>query len=115
MAKFRTCEFCGDTLDYGERCNCQDKKEDPAAGALEAAMREGIQAEVTILLEKKAGEDLFRRKIEATSASAALNGIAILIAEYSKLTEVPVVRVLALLAATMTAPGIREERAERGA
>lgn len=24
MAKFRVCEYCGDHLDYGERCDCRD-------------------------------------------------------------------------------------------
>ncbi len=116
MAKHRTCDNCGAALDFGEVCDC--KKEQAAAQeanrkAREAAMREGIQADVLIHLEKKAGSETFERKIEASSASAALNGIAVLIAEYSKITSVPVVRVLAVLAATMTAPAIREEQAEK--
>lgn len=116
MAKHRTCDNCGAALDFGEVCDC--KKEQAAAQeanrkAREAAMREGIQADVLIHLEKKAGSETFERKIEASSASAALNGIAVLIAEYSKITGVPVIRVLAVLAATMTAPAIREEQAEK--
>ncbi len=113
MAKYRECEHCGAALDFGETCDCREKAAAAEANrkATEAAVREGIRAEVLIHLEKKAGSETFERKIEASSAPAALNGIAVLIMEYSKLTGVPVVRVLAVLAATMTAPAIREEQA----
>ena len=73
----------------------------------------GLCDDVTISLRKEPGSECFGRKIEASSASAALTGLAVLIREYAKLTGVPVLRVLAVLAASMTAPGIREE-SEKG-
>lgn len=27
MSYFRTCEYCGDNLDPGERCKCREEKE----------------------------------------------------------------------------------------
>lgn len=73
----------------------------------------GLCDDVTISLRKEPGSEHFSRKIEASGAQAALTGLAVLIREYAKLTGVPVLRVLAVLAASMTAPGIREE-SEKG-
>lgn len=70
----------------------------------QAAIQEGLAAEVKILLEKKAGESNFHRTLEASSASVALNGIAILIAELSMLLQRPVDSVLAMLATVLLAP-----------
>ena len=70
----------------------------------QAAIQAGIDAEVKILLEKKAGETVFNRTMEATSAGAALNGIAILIAEFSLLVQRPVDSVLGMLAAVLIGP-----------
>ena len=69
-----------------------------------AAIQAGIDADVKIMLEKKAGESVFHRTMEATNASAALNGIAILIAEFSLLVQRPVDSVLGMLAAVLIAP-----------
>lgn len=116
MSPYRKCEICGAHLDHGERCDCTNRGEEPQAGhiptveaANEAALQEALAADVTITLRKEPGSNSFNRKIEASSASAALNGIAVLIREYAKLTNLPVVRVLALLAATMTAPALKEQ------
>ncbi len=27
MAKCKVCEYCGDNLDFGERCDCQDRED----------------------------------------------------------------------------------------
>lgn len=70
----------------------------------QAAIQAGIDAEVKILLEKKAGETVFHRTMEASDASAALNGIAILIAEFSLLVQRPVDSVLGMLAAVLIGP-----------
>ena len=70
----------------------------------QAAIQAGIDAEVRILLEKKAGETVFHRTLEASDASAALNGIAVLIAEFSLLVQRPVDSVLAMLATVMLTP-----------
>ena len=70
----------------------------------QAAIQAGVNAEVKILLEKKAGESVFHRTLEASDASAALNGIAILIAEFSMLVHRPVDSVLAMLATVLLAP-----------
>lgn len=78
--------------------------------AEEKAMEAALAAEVTITLEKKAGSEVFRRNIQATSASAAVNGVAVLIREVAALLDMPVVKVLAVLATVLTAPAILEER-----
>ena len=114
MAKYKVCEKCGAALDHGESCDCnREENEDkgtedkPTRGAI----REAVEAEVVIALEKQRGSGTFRRKIEASSASAALNGLAVLIKEYAKLVGINGVEVLALLATVMTVPAIqREER-----
>lgn len=121
MSKFKECPNCGATLDHGEICDCQmaegmgegEKEEErrgpTVEGANQAAIAEALEQEVTIELHKEKGSSTFHRKIEASSASAALNGIAVLLREYAKLTGVPVLRVLAILAATMSAPALREK------
>ena len=86
-------------------------EKDMAYEANQAAIREAVEAEVTITLEKKKGSDTFRRKIEASSASAALNGLAVLLKEYARVEGVSEIQVLALLATVMTAP-VRKERGE---
>ena len=88
MAKYRECEKCGAALDHGEVCDCESKgqeEKDVLYEANRAAIREALAAEVLITLEKKAGSETFRRKIEASSASAALNGLAVLLREYAAL------------------------------
>lgn len=77
--------------------------------AAEAAIQEGIRAEVKIMLEKKAGESVFRRHIEASDARAALNGLAVLIVEYAKIVGIEVTKVLSLLAVCLTVPAMRKE------
>lgn len=114
MAKYRECENCGAALDPGEACDCTKEAEvtlgaPTAKKANEAAIKAAMDADVCIELRKEAGSETFHRTITASSASAALNGIAILIQEYAKLTGLPVMRVLAVLAATMTAPALKEE------
>ena len=86
-------------------------EKDMAYEANQAAIREAVEAEVTITLEKKKGSDTFRRKIEASSASAALNGLAVLLKEYARVLGVSEIQALALLATVMTAP-VRKERGE---
>ena len=77
-----------------------------ACQANQAAIREAVEAEVTITLEKKKGSETFRRKIEASSAAAALNGLAVLLREYAKLVGVNEIEVLALLATVLTVPAM---------
>lgn len=86
-------------------------EKDMAYEANQAAIREAVEAEVTITLEKEKGSDTFRRKIEASSASAALNGLAVLLKEYARVVGVSEIQVLALLATVMTVP-VRKERGE---
>lgn len=112
MAKYKECEKCGAALDPGEICDC-GKQEQTGKGvayaANQAAIREAMAAEVTITLEKKAGSDKFHRKIEASSASAALNGLAVLLREYAALVGLNQLEVLAVLATVMTVPGIQDD------
>ena len=82
------------------------------AAAAEAAIQEGVKADVKITLEKKAGETKFERHIEASDARAALNGLAILIVEYAKIVGLEVTKVLSLLAVCLTVPALRAEDVE---
>lgn len=112
MAKYKVCEKCGAALDHGEVCDCEREnreQKDVLYEANQAAIREAVAAEVTITLEKKAGSETFWRKIEASSASAALNGLAVLLREYAALVGVNPVEVLALLATVLTVPAMKEE------
>lgn len=115
MAKFKERENCGAALDPGETCDCT-KQEQTEKGvaykANQAAIQEAMAAEVTITLEKKAGSEKFCRKIEASSASAALNALAVLIREYAALVKLNPVEVLAVLAAVMTVPAPVDEKKE---
>ena len=115
MAKYKECEKCGAALDPGEICDC-GKQEQTGNGvayaANQAAIREAMAAEVTITLEKKAGSDKFHRKIEASSASAALNGLAVLLREYAALVGLNQLEVLAVLATVMTVPAPTDIRKE---
>lgn len=107
MAKYKECEKCGAALDHGEVCDCESKNQeekDVLYEANRAAIREALAAEVSITLEKKAGSETFRRKIEASSASAALNGLAVLLREYAALVGLNPVEILALLATVLTVP-----------
>lgn len=112
MAKYKACEKCGAALDYGEICDC-GRKEGEEKGTedkpAQDAIHEAVEAEVVITLEKQRGSGTFRRKIVASSASAALNGLAVLIKEYAKLVGINGVEVLALLATVMTVPAIQRE------
>ena len=108
MAKFRTCEKCGASLDHGEVCEREARKQSVAYKAREAAIKEAVDAEVIITLEKKKGSETFRREIQASSASAALNGLAVLLKEYAKTVGVSTVQVLAILATVLTVPEIRD-------
>lgn len=83
--------------------------------AEEKAMEAALAAEVTITLEKKSGSETFRRNIQASSASAAMNGLAVLIREVAVLLDMSVVEVLAVLTTVLTAPALPEEPKEGGA
>ena len=108
MAKYKTCEKCGAALDPGEICDCdREERPDVAYQANQAAIREAVEAEVTITLEKKRGSETFRREIKASSAPAALNGIAVLLREYARMVGVSELKVLALLATVLTVPSMK--------
>lgn len=105
MEKFyKKCPDCGAHLDPGERCDCQDQIEHEAE---DAAIREAISAHVKIVLNKESGSESYRRTIEASSTTAAMNGLAVLVREYAMLTNSPVTHVLAVLATLLTVPGYR--------
>lgn len=81
-------------------------------GAVGAAFRDGVNAEVRITLEKKAGETAFTRSIEASDARAALNGLVVLIVEYAKAVGIEAMKVLSLLAVSLAVPALRAESRE---
>lgn len=119
----RECPNCGASLDPGEICDCQrDGEADVATGepgdrateADAAALLEGINAACKITLEKEPGALTFKRSIEASDSSAALNGVAVLIRELAVALGVPVTRVLAMLAVALTVPAIRAAGSEAG-
>lgn len=76
------------------------------------AYQEALAEECTITLEKKPGSALFHRTIKASSAPAALNGIACLIREYASITGKTPIQILAVLATVMTMPMIQEKKGE---
>lgn len=78
----------------------------------EAAMEAALAAEVTITLEKKAGCETFRRSIQASSASAAVNALAVLIRETAAILDMQTEEVLAVLATVLTAPVFQAEQEE---
>lgn len=77
------------------------------------AYQEALAEECTITLEKKPGSALFHRTIKATSAPAALNGIAVLIREYAAMVGLSPVSVLAVLATVIAMPAIRKQQVEK--
>ena len=78
----------------------------------EAALEEALAAEVTITLEKKAGSETFRRNIQASSAAAAVNALAVLSREVAAILDMRVAEVLAVVATVLAAPAFPEERGE---
>ncbi len=78
--------------------------------AEEAVEQEGIEDEVRIVLEKKPGETIFQRKIDASSAKAAIMGLGILITDFSKAVGLEVTRTLAILTVSLTAPALEQNR-----
>ena len=76
----------------------------------EAALKEALAAEVTITLEKKAGSETFHRNIQASSAAAAVNALAVLSREVAAILDMRVEEVLAVLATVLAAPPFPEER-----
>lgn len=83
MAKYKVCEKCGAALDHGEVCDCER--------------------------ENREQKDVLYEANQASSASAALNGLAVLLREYAALVGVNPVEVLALLATVLTVPAMKEE------
>lgn len=98
-----------------EPCTSAEAKYAAVKTAQMKAMEAAMAAEVTITLEKKAGSETFHRNIQASSASAAMNGLAVLIREYAVIMDMSVVEVLAVLATVLTAPALPEEPKEGGA
>lgn len=117
----RECPDCGASLDPGEICDCQkggeaavatgapgDKATEDDAAAIQAA----IAAACKITLEKTPGSMTFARNIEASSTSAALNGVAVLIRELAVMLGAPVTSVLSMLTVALIAPTIQVGRTE---
>lgn len=81
--------------------NEQEKAKEAIEGAERAAAEEGRMASARIRLEKNAGDENFEISMEASSASAMLNGIAVLIRRYAEEIGMSVGSVLAILATVM--------------
>lgn len=67
---------------------------------------EELETAVLILLEKKAGEPTFRRRLEGTNAEAVLRGLEVLIIEYAGEVGLSVGEVIAVLAAQLLGPAM---------
>lgn len=80
------------------------------------AYQEALTEECEIIVSKERGSALFRRKINASSAAAAVNGVACLIREVADILGRRPVEVLAVLATVLAMPTIqsreKEERQE---
>ena len=72
----------------------------------------GLQSDCIIKLEKRAGENRYQRHFKASSASALLNGMAVLIRDYAETLNLSVVEVLSVLAVVLTMPTIQEKNRE---
>lgn len=86
---------------------------DLAAEADAAAFREALGGTVNISLKKERGSAAFHPRIEASSAPAALNGIAVLIREYAAMVGLSPISVLAVLATVIAIPAIRKRQVEK--
>lgn len=73
----------------------------------EAEQRAALD-QVSISLEKEAGQTSFRRSIQANSSQAVMSGLAILIVEVAKLLNMSVSRILSLLSVLLLAPAAKE-------
>lgn len=73
----------------------------------------GLQSDCIIKLEKRAGENRYQRHFKASSASALLNGMAVLIRDYAETLNLSVVEVLSVLAVVLTMPTIQEKTENR--
>lgn len=62
--------------------------------------------------KKRAGENRYQRHFKASSASALLNGMAVLIRDYAETLNLSVVEVLSVLAVVLTMPTIQEKNRE---
>ena len=62
--------------------------------------------------EKRAGENRYQRHFKASSASALLNGMAVLIRDNAETLNLSVVEVLSVLAVVLTMPTIQEKNRE---
>lgn len=58
------------------------------------------------------GENRYQRHFKASSASALLNGMAVLIRDYAETLNLSVVEVLSVLAVVLTMPTIQEKNRE---
>ena len=74
------------------------------------AYQEALAEECTITLEKKPGSALFHRTIKASSAPAALTGIACLCRDCASITGNTPIQILAVLATVMTFPTIQDQQ-----
>lgn len=71
---------------------------------------ERISDEVRIILEKAAGQESFQASIQASSAAAAINGIAQLVVKLAGNIQWPVEKLVAVLATVLLAPANEAER-----
>lgn len=75
---------------------------------------ERISDEVRIILEKLAGQESFQVSIQASSAAAAINGIAQLMVKLAGNLQWPVEKLVAVLATVLLAPAEETEGEDHG-
>lgn len=97
------CPHCHGVLKPGEKCGCPGAAREQKK---EQAIRERSQDAVHILLEKRPGQEDFRREMEASSTTALINALAVLMLETAYLLRQPVDKVYAVVATVLFAdPG----------
>lgn len=106
MSKFKVCRHCRSVLKEGEICGCPGSRRERERR--EAIARDRAGDEVHIRLDKLPGRDSYKREITASSTTAAINGLAVLIKGAAELMEQPVDKVFAVLATVLFAPAEKD-------
>ena len=77
-----------------------------ACAALAERMQGGRPGDtVHITMVKEAGSDTFERSFVASSTSAAVNALALLVRDLAKMLDVPTIHIISVLTLMLTDPG----------
>ena len=110
MAKYKVCDRCGAALDPGERCDCRVAKEAPEA----APQTEGWDDAINMSVVKMPGGMGYDMTLSASSFSAGLTGVALLVSELADRINAPSYIVLRLIVNVLEAGRGEHRDAEGG-